>query len=60
MHGKTLTIMDASTAIVHILPLPLELEDAQIERVEEWIINKGFKLSQVDFMYGDISINDER
>lgn len=36
------------------MKLPKHLEDKQTEDIEVWLINDGYKLSQIEWMFGEL------
>ncbi len=48
-----ITILDFSSGEVHQYCLPEHLVDAQIEEVEEWVAEQGFRLKDIEFMTHD-------
>lgn len=53
---QKIVILDYQNSKVVIKKLPKELQNKQIEDVEEWLVEKGYKSSQIEWMYGDIKI----
>tara|TARA_R100000005_G_C4992121_1_gene199372 strand:- start:597 stop:767 length:171 start_codon:yes stop_codon:yes gene_type:complete len=48
-----ITILDFASGKVHQYYLPEHLVDAQIEEVEEWLDEQGFRLKDIEFMTHD-------
>ena len=53
MKYEMITILDFTNAEVHQYHLPEHLVGAQIEDVEKWIDEQGFRLKDIDFMTHD-------
>ena len=54
-----IVILDYSIGLVKIMDLPKKLWNKQIEDVEEWLIDKGYKMSQIEWMSGELKIDFE-
>jgi len=55
MKHAMLTVLDFTNAEVHQYHLPEHLIGAQIEDVEEWLHEQGFKVKNIEFMTHDVN-----
>lgn len=53
---KKIVILDYSVSKVFVKKIPKELENKQMEETEKWLVENNFKLSQIEWMFGDLEI----
>lgn len=59
MSKQTIAILNYENSTVEVRELPSHLigDSVQIEDVEDWLDDQGYSVSNIQFMYGDLTIS---